>query len=104
MKLSVVGSRVSPASNDARFVKDGLTGKDFEFSAPRGYPDTASLWLVQWLNDDTVVLHADQGDQADLLTCQVSTGECTLALQVAPDAVVPEISSSVAPYLSGPSG
>jgi hypothetical protein len=46
---------------------------------------------VQWLDDDTVVLHAKQRDGVDLLECHVSTSECTLALQVPSDAVVPEI-------------
>jgi hypothetical protein len=66
-------------------------GADFHFSGPPGYPGTGVLWLVQWLDDDTVVLHAKHQDGIDLLECHISTGECAIALQVSSDAVVPEI-------------
>jgi hypothetical protein len=90
-QFSVRGTVVRPEGDRPLSVLDGLTGQDFRFSAPPGYPDTDALWLVQWLDDDTVVLHAKQRDGVDLLECHVSTSECTIALQVASDAVVPEI-------------
>jgi hypothetical protein len=49
------------------------------------------VWLVQWLDDDMVVLHSEQPEGIDLLECSVSTGECTVALQASSDAVVPEL-------------
>ena len=91
LELSVIGTRVTSEGKEPHFVKDGLTGKDFDFLAPPGYPETRSLWLVQWRNDDTVVLHAKQRDGVDLLECHVSTSECTLAVQAPADVVVPEI-------------
>jgi hypothetical protein len=90
-QFSVRGTLVRPEGQRPLSVLDGLTGTDFRFSAPPGYPDTDALWLVQWLDDDTVVLHAKQPGGVDLLECHVSTSECTIALQVSSDAVVPEI-------------
>ncbi|MFY9913084.1 MAG: hypothetical protein WAK18_00350, partial [Nocardioidaceae bacterium] len=91
MEFSVVGTRVTAAGKEPHFVKDGLTGKDFEFTAPPGYAETRSLWLVQWLDDDTVVFHAKQRDGVDLLECHVTTSDCKLSVQAPADAVVPEI-------------
>jgi hypothetical protein len=90
-QFAVRGNLVRPEGDQPLSVLDGLTGQDFRFSAPPGYPDTDALWLVQWLDDDTVVLHAEQRGGADLLECQVSTGACAITLQVSSDAVVPEI-------------
>jgi hypothetical protein len=90
-QFSVRGSVVRPVGDQPLSVLDGLTGRAFRFSAPPGYPDTDPLWLVQWLDDDTVVLHAEQRDGVDLLECHVSTSECSIALHVSSDAVVPEI-------------
>jgi hypothetical protein len=90
-QFSVTGSRVRPEGEQPLSVRDGLTGADFRFTAPPGYADTNAVWLVQWLDDDTVVLHAQQGDRVDLLECHVSTGECTVAVQASSDAVVPEL-------------
>lgn len=90
-QLSVSGNLVRPEGEQPLSVLDGLTSADFRFSAPPGYPDTDVLWLVQWLDDDTVVLHAKHRDGIDLLECHISTGECAIALQVSSDAVVPEI-------------
>ena len=91
VEFSVVGTRVTSAGKQPHFVKDGLTGRDFEFNAPPGYAETRSLWLVQWRDDDTVVLHAKQRGGVDLLECLVSTSDCKLAVQAPANAVVPEI-------------
>ncbi len=90
-QFSVRGTLVRPEGEQPLSVLDGLTGQDFRFSAPPGYPDTNPVWLVQWLDDDTVVLHAKQQDGVDLLECHVSTSECTVAVQAPSNAVVPEI-------------
>jgi hypothetical protein len=90
-QFSVHGTAIRPEGEQPLSVRDGLTGQDFRFTAPPGYPDTNPLWLVQWLDDDTVVLHAMQPGGVDLLECDVTTSECTIAVQASPDAVVPEI-------------
>ncbi len=93
----VAGTRVEAGGEQPVSVLDGLTRNEFTFSAPADYPDTNPVWLVQWLDDDTVVMHADQGDRADLLECHVSTGECAVAVQVPSEAIVPEIADPSAP-------
>jgi hypothetical protein len=90
-QFSVGNERVRPEGDRPLAVLDGLTEQDLRFGAPTGYPDTDSLWLVQWLDDDTVVLHSEQRDHVDLLECRISTGACTVALQVPSGVVVPEI-------------
>jgi hypothetical protein len=90
-QFSVTGPQVRPEGEQPLWVRDGLTGTDFRFAAPVGYADTSPVWLVQWLDDDTVVLHAQQRDRIDLLECHVSTGECAVAVQASSDAVVPEL-------------
>ncbi len=91
VEFSVVGTRITAAGREPHFVRDGLTGQDFEFNAPPGYAETRSVWLVQWLDDDTVVFHTKQHGGVDLLECHVSTGDCQVAVQAPANAVVPEI-------------
>jgi hypothetical protein len=77
---------------------DGATGKQFDFDVPAGYPfDNNSARLAQWIDDDTVVLKAQQptsppGQDADydLLVCHVSTEACEVAVTVSPDVTVPD--------------
>jgi hypothetical protein len=88
-QFSVKGTQIEPEGDQPLYVRDGLTGNDFTFTAPPEYPDTNTVWLVQWLDDDTVVLDAEQRDGVDLLECHVSTSECTIALRAPADAVVP---------------
>ena len=70
--------------------RDGGTGRPFEFEAPEGYPNAGPGWLVQWLDDDTVVIVQTRGGNDDLLECRHSTGACTLAEQLPEAAVLPE--------------
>ena len=92
-EFSVKGTHVVPEGEQPLVVLDGLTDKGFRFSAPPEYPETIPVWLVQWLDDDSVVLQADQDDRIDLLECQVSTGACEVALEAPSDAVVPELAA-----------
>lgn len=77
---------------------DGATGKQFDFDVPVGYPfDNNSARLAQWIDDDTVVLKAQQttappGQDADydLLICHVSTEACEVAVTVSADVTVPD--------------
>ncbi len=93
--FAIKDSRVEPVEELDRgrpyFVRDGRTGRDFRFSVPADYPDTENVALVQWRDDDTVVLHAERADGADLLECRVSTATCAVSVQVPAGAVVPEI-------------
>jgi hypothetical protein len=97
--FAIKDSRVEPVEELDRgrpyFVLDGRTGRDFRFSVPADYPDTEDVALVQWSDDDTVVLHAERADGADLLECRVSTATCAVSVQVPSGAVVPEIGKVV---------
>jgi hypothetical protein len=89
-QLASRGAQIEPDGEQPLAVVDGSTGSDFRFTAPSGYPNTNPIWLVQWLDDDTVVLHSEQPAGIDLLECHISTGECTVALEATSDAVVPD--------------
>jgi hypothetical protein len=87
-QFAVRDARVEPQGEQPIFLRDGLTGTDVSFDVPSGYPGTNPVWLVQWLDDDTVVLHSARRDAVDLLECRISTRECSVAVQVSSDAVV----------------
>lgn len=75
-------------------IRDGLTNQRIETLAPEGYRDRNPTWLMQWLDDDTIVMSVENGDQQrgqDLLVCPVPTGVCEVAVSVPPSAVLPEI-------------
>ena len=70
--------------------RDGLTGEQLAIRAPGGYPNTNPAWLVQWLDDASVVIFDPQGDQDRLLVCPVPSGTCDLAVTRAGSLVVPD--------------
>ena len=89
--FSVQGGRVQPSGMQPLQVRDALTGKRFAFDAPAGYPRSNMVWLVQWLDDDTVVLLSAKGDSDDLIECHVSTGGCEIAVSGPESLVAPEL-------------
>jgi hypothetical protein len=90
-QFDVRGGRVEPQGLYPFDARDGGTGERFEFDAPEGYPDAGPGWLVQWLDDDTVVIVQDRGADRDLLECRHSTGACTLTETLPGAAVLPEV-------------
>ena len=68
---------------------NGLTHKPFAFDALRGYQNSL-IFLVQWIDDDTVVLRALFEDRADLIVCHNSTSACEVAASGGPALVVPD--------------
>lgn len=89
--FEVRNGRVEPLGLYSPFdARDGGTGQRFAFTAPEGYPNAEPGDLVQWLDDDTVVLAYDRGGERDLLECRHSTGACTLAQSLPASAVLPE--------------
>lgn len=90
-QFSVRAGRVVPQGAKPLDARDGATNRRFVFKAPTGYPDTLITWLMQWVDDDTVVLVAESDGGRDLLKCRLSTRACGLALTLPENAVVPEI-------------
>jgi hypothetical protein len=97
LRFAAVGSRLLPvvSVNDRDQVTsafDTATRRVLRLRLPAGYhvETTDSFSIFEWLDDETVAL---LGGRADILTCQLSTGHCVVAVQ-GPDAdtwrIVPE--------------
>jgi len=99
-EFAVTGGRIEPRGEEPLHVRDGLTGTELVFGAPAGYPDTDSLWLVEWLDDETVLLQAPHRNRIDLLECGITDGTCQLELSGPGSIVVPEVEP---PFGAGPS-
>ena len=89
--FGVEGGRVEPQGMQPLQVRDALTGKRFAFDAPAEYPRSNEVWLVQWLDDDTVVLLSTEGEGNDLIECHVSTRACQIAVSGPDSLVAPEL-------------
>ena len=91
--FGVEGGRVQPQGMQPLQVRDALTGKRFAFDAPAEYPRSNEVWLVQWLDDDTVVLLSTEGEGNDLIECHVSTRACQIAVSGPDSLVAPEVTN-----------
>lgn len=89
-QFDVRAGRVEPQGLFPLDARDGGTGQKFEFEAPEGYPNAAPGFLVQWLDDNTVVIVQERGADVDLLECRHSTRACILAETLPGTAVLPE--------------
>jgi hypothetical protein len=93
-QFAVAGGRVDARGEEPFHVRDALTRTELQFSAPAGYPRTDPVWLVQWLDDDTIVLQAAHSDRIDLLQCGISAGTCEVSASGPASIVVPEVKPS----------
>jgi len=89
-QFDVHHGRLRPMGMQPIEVRDGLTGGRLALQAPNGYPDTNPIWLVQWLDDDSVVIFDPIGDQDQLLVCPVPRGACEVAVTASNSIVVPD--------------
>lgn len=85
------GGRLRPAGMQPIEVRDGLTDERISLQAPAGYPNANPIWLVEWLDDDTVVMLDPTGDRARLLECPVPAGRCEVVRSVGPSLVFPDL-------------
>lgn len=84
LRFDAVGARLVPMvsvtdRDVATSAFDTATRRILRLRLPAGYrlDTTDSFRLFQWLDDDTVALIGGPGD---ILTCQLSTGRCVLAV------------------------
>jgi hypothetical protein len=85
---------LAPLGPGDQVVKD-LAGRRFVFEPPPDYTDKAGVaWLVQWLDDQTVVVVSPLRDGTDLIACHLDTGRCDVAASAPAGIVVPELGES----------
>jgi hypothetical protein len=67
----------------------------FVFEPPPDYTANAGVgWLVQWLDDETVVVLSPLPQRTDLITCHLETRRCDVAVSTPPGIVAPDFGSS----------
>jgi len=92
---SVAGSDGVAPVGGGDLVAQDVGGRPFEFAPPVGYTDkSGAAWLVQWLDDQTVVVLSPLRQSTDLITCRLDTGACQVAASAPPGIVVPEYGKS----------
>lgn len=89
-QFGVESGRFGPVGGGDFREWDGLTGEPLRYDAPPGYANTL-VFLVQWLDDDTIVLRATLKDGFALLVCRNSTHTCETALSGPSSMVVPDL-------------
>lgn len=76
-------------------VAEDVSGRPFAFEPPRNYTDKSGVgWLVQWLDDETVVVLSPLRQSTDLIACHLDTGGCEVAASGPTGIVVPEFGKS----------
>jgi hypothetical protein len=76
-------------------VADDVTGQPFVFEPPPDYTDQSGVaWLVQWLDDQTVVVLNPLRQRTDLITCHLDTSTCEVAISASTGIVVPDFGKS----------
>lgn len=76
-------------------VAEDVTGRTFAFEPPPDYTDKAGVaWLVQWLDDRTVVVLSPLQQSTDLIACHLDTKSCEIAASAPAGIVVPDFGKS----------
>jgi hypothetical protein len=85
---------VAPVGAGDMVAKD-VDGRPFAFEPPSDYTDKSGVaWLVQWLDNQTVVVVSPLRDGTDLMACHLDTGRCEVAESAPVGIVVPELGKS----------
>lgn len=72
-------------------VAEGVDGRPFAFEPPPdGRARSGVAWLVQWLDDQTVVVVNPLRRGTDLLACHLDTASCEVAVSAPAGIVVPD--------------
>jgi len=76
-------------------VAEDVNGRTFAFEPPLNYTDQAGVaWLVQWLDDETVVVLSPLRQSTDLIACHLDTKSCEVATSAPAGIVVPDFGKS----------
>ena len=76
-------------------VAEDVHGLPFVFRPPPGYTAKSGVgWLVQWLDDQTVVVLSPLRQRTDLLACHLDTSACEVAASAPTGIVVPDFGES----------
>lgn len=81
---------VGPGDMVARTVD----GQPFAFEPPPDQGKAGVAWLVQWLDDRTVVVLAPLRTRTDLLACHLDTSTCEVAASAPPGIVAPDFGAA----------
>jgi hypothetical protein len=85
---------VAPVGGGDMVAQD-VEGRPFAFDPPPDYTDKSGIaWLVQWLDNQTVVVVSPLRQSTDLLACHLDTGRCEVAASAPAGVVVPELGKS----------
>jgi hypothetical protein len=72
-----------------------VNGEPFVFDPPPGYTDKSGVaWLVQWLDDQTVVVLSPLRQRTDLIVCHLGTHTCDVAASAPTGIVAPDFGTS----------
>lgn len=76
-------------------VAEDVDGQTFVFDPLPGYSGKPGVaWLVQWLDDQTVVVLHPLRQRTDLIACHLETKTCEVAVSAPAGIVVPELGRS----------
>jgi hypothetical protein len=76
-------------------VAEDVRGEPFVFAPPPDYTDPNGVaWLVQWLDDQTVVVLSPLRQRTDLITCHLETRACEVATSAPTGIVAPDFGKS----------
>ena len=96
LKQEVAGvDGVAPVGGGDMQAKD-VRGRPFVFDPPVDYTDKGGVaWLVQWLDDETVVVLNPFRQRTDLVACHLDTRSCEVAESAPAGIVLPDFGKSV---------
>jgi hypothetical protein len=76
-------------------VAEDVHGRPFAFEPPPDYTDRSGVaWLVQWLDDQTVVVLSPLRQSTDLIACHLETGTCEVAASAPAGIIAPDLGKS----------
>ena len=95
LKKDVAGVEgVAPVGPGDQKAED-VNRQPFVFEPPPGYTDKSGIaWLVQWLDDRTVVVFSPLPQRTDLITCHLETKTCDVAASAPAGIVAPDFGPS----------